>query len=200
MKKQRKDRQRRTRTQRHYTYGEFLVLFPCCSVSHQKELLATLDKAGKPGFLAGVEVPASLSMISYGKLDDIRNATESKDPAAECIKILLGLNDNQIYTLNVFDVFGFMNFVKEQISNINNLFASLKVNYSSEELAAGVKDLEFGSFGVLDWYARRMGITNQNEVRNVAWVRIYNCMKNDTEQNNYERRLRKQYQSNIKRR
>jgi len=162
--------------------------------------LATLDKAEKPGFLSGVEVPASLSMISYGKLYDIRNATESKDPAAECIKILLGLNDKQIYTLNVFDVFGFMNFVKEQISNINNLFASLKVNYSSEELAAGVKDLEFGSFGVLDWYARRMGITNQNEVRNVAWIRIYNCMKNDTDQNNYERRLRKQYQSKITKR
>jgi len=200
MKKQRKNRQRRTRTQRHYTYGEFLVLFPCCSISHQKELLATLDKAEKPGFLAGVEVPASLGMISYGKLYDLRNAAESKDLAAECIKILLGLNDRQIYTLNVFDVFGFMNFVKEQISNINNLFASLKVNYSSEELAAGVKDLEFGSFGVLDWYARRMGITNQNEVRDVAWVRIYNCMKNDTEQNNYERRLRKQYQSNITKR
>ncbi len=87
-----------------------------------------------------------------------------------------------------------MNFIKEQVTNINNLFSALKVNYSSEELSAGVKELDFGPFGVLDWYAKRMGISNQNEVRDVAWVRIYNCMKNDTEQNNYERRLRKQYQ------
>ena len=103
-------------------------------------------------------------------------------------------------SLNVFDVFGFMHFCRRQIEKINELFSSLKVNYSSDELAAGVKDLQFGPFGVLDWYARRMGITNQNEVRDVAWVRIYNCMKNDTEQNNYERRLHKQYMNQAKRR
>ncbi len=194
MKKNKKYTQRRTRTQRHYTYGEFLILFPCCSVSHQKELLATLNQACKPGFLAGREVPESLSMISYGKLVDLRNATGAADPAAECLRILLDLKPREIDRLNVFDVFGFMNFIKEQVTNINNLFSALKVNYSSEELSAGVKELDFGPFGVLDWYAKRMGISNQNEVRDVAWVRIYNCMKNDTEQNNYERRLRKQYQ------
>lgn len=199
MKKSKKYKTRRTRTQRRYTYGEFLILFPCCSVQHQKELLDTLDKANKPNFLAGKEVPADLNTISYGKLVDLRNATTSSDPAAMCIKILLGLNEKQIYQLNVFDVFGFMNFCKEQITNINKLFASLKVHYSSEELSAGVKDLDFGPFGVLDWYAKRMGITNQNEVRDVAWIRIYNCMKNDTEQNNYERRLRKQYITQTKR-
>lgn len=200
MKKNRKYKQRRTHTQRRYTYGEFLILLPCCSVTHQKELLSTLEQAKKPGFLAGIEVPESLSMISYGTLVDLRNAAGAPDPAAECLKILLGLNEKQIYTLNVFDVFGFMKFVKEQVLNINKLFSDLKVNYSSEELSAGVKELDFGPFGVLDWYAKRMGISNQNEVRDVAWIRIYNCMKNDTEQNNYERRLRKQYQTKIPRR
>ena len=34
-----------------------------------------------------------------------------------------------------------MNFIKEQVTNINNLFSALKVNYSSEELSAGVKEL-----------------------------------------------------------
>ena len=56
-----------------------------------------------------------------------------------------------------------------------------------------MEKLDFGSFGVLDWYARRMGITNQNEVREVAWVRIFQCMKNDAIKNEYERRLAKQY-------
>lgn len=138
-------------------------------------------------------------MISYGKLVDLRNAAGAADPAAECLKILLDLKPWEISRLNVFDVFGFMNFIKEQVTNINNLFSALKVNYSSEELSAGVKELDFGPFGVLDWYARRMGITNQNEVRDVAWVRIYNCMKNDTEQNNYERRLHKQYMNQARR-
>ena len=78
--------------------------------------------------------------------------------------------------MNVFDVFGFMHFCKDQLEKINKLFSSLKVNYSSEELSAGVKDLQFGPFGVLDWYARRMGITNQNEVREVAWGRTSTIM------------------------
>lgn len=198
MKRSRRNKEFRTKTQRRYTYGEFLVLFPCCRKTHQDELLAVLDGARCPGYLCGKEVPKDLFAISYGKLDELRNAAESEDPAVECLKILLGITPVEAYSLNVFDVFGFMHFCREQINKINKIFASLKVQYSSEELAAGVKDLDFGSFGVLDWYARRMGITNQNEVREVAWVRIFNCMKNDTEQNNYERRLRKQYQTQIK--
>lgn len=192
MKRNRR-RNKRPRTQRRYTYGEFLILFPCCCKAHQKELMATLEKAECPGFIFGKEVPKDLYAISYGKLDELRNASTALDPGAECLRILLGIKPEHVYQLNVFDVFGFARFCKEQIEKINTLFASLKIHYSPEELAAGVKDLKFGSFGVLDWYAKRMGITNQNEVRDVAWIRIYNCMKNDTEQNNYERRLRKQY-------
>lgn len=153
----------------------------------------TLDKAICPGFIDGKEVPKNLFFISYGKLDELRNAASAPDPGAECLRIILGIGPERVYSLNVFDVFGFAKFCETQIEKINELFSALKIQYSREEIAAGVKDLQFGSFGVLDWYARRMGITNQNEVREVAWVRIYNIMKNDTEQNNYERRLRKQY-------
>ena len=92
MKKSRKTKQRRTRTQRRYTYGEFLVLFPCCRKTHQDELMATLDKAKCPGFICGKEVPKDLFAISYGKLDELRNAASAEDPAAECLRILLGIN------------------------------------------------------------------------------------------------------------
>ena len=99
---------------------------------------------------------------------------------------------------DVNDVFGFLSFVKEELERINKLFGDIKQTYSKEEEAAGVRDLDFGSFGVLDWYARRMGITNQNDVRDVAWVRIYQCMKNDNMQSEFERRLHKQYMNNNK--
>ena len=194
-----KRRQRKRRTCRKYSYGEFLILFSCCRKKHQDELMETLSKARKPKFIGKIEVPANLNAISYGMLDDLRNASSSADPLTEAMTILLGMDLATIYSTNVFDVFGFMNFIKKEIDKINTLFSQLKVRYSSDELAAGVKDLDFGSFGVLDWYARRMGITNQNEVREVAWIRIYNCMKNDVEQNNYERRLHQQYQNRSKR-
>lgn len=199
MKKRKKYNGRRKSTRARYNYGEFLILLPCCAKEHQEELMATVSKAKRPAFVCGKEVPKDLFSISYGMLDELHDASSAQDPAAECLRIIMGLKPAEIYQLNACDVFGFMHFCREQIEKINKLFASLKVNYSSEELAAGVKDLEFGSFGVLDWYAKRMGITNQNEVRDVAWVRIYNCMKNDIEQNNYERRLHKQYMNQSKR-
>mgnify|MGYP007070193940 CR=1 FL=1 len=42
------------------------------------------------------------------------------------------------------------------------------------------------------------GITNQNEVRSVAWVRIFQCMKNDAMRNNFERKLSEQYKMKSK--
>lgn len=100
--------------------------------------------------------------------------------------------------MNVFDVFGFVNFCRAELERINKLFEAVAPTHTSEEIAAGIEDLNFGTFGVIDWYARRMGITNQDEVYSVAWVRIYTCMKNDNEQSEYEKRLNKQYLNKYK--
>lgn len=176
-----------------YTYREFMTLFPCCRESHQLNLLDKLWKAEKPNFLLGKEVPQNFNTITYGQLDDLSRARDFDDPAARCLEVIMGFSKEQIYSLDVWDVFGFANFCLKELERINKLFSSIKQNHTSEELSAGIEDLNFGTFGVVDWYARRMGITNQDEVYGVAWIRIYTCMKNDNLQNLYERRLRDQY-------
>lgn len=175
------------------TYGEFLVLFPCCTEEHQNELLDTLSHAERPAFVAGKETQATLNMITYGQLDDLSRITAENDPAARVFKILMDIEAPQVYQMNVFDVFGFLNFAKDEVKRINKLFSDIAPSHTSEELSAGIEDLNFGTFGIIDWYARRMGITNQDEVYSVAWVRIYTCMKNDNEQSEYEKRLNKIY-------
>lgn len=175
------------------TYGEFLVLLPCCVGEHQSELLELLSHAERPAFVCGKETPANLNMITYGQLDDLSRIASINDPAAEVFKILMGIEPSQVYPMNVFDVFGFMNFVRNEVNRINKLFTDISPSHTSEEIAAGIEDLNFGTFGIIDWYARRMGIANQDEVYSVAWVRIYTCMKNDNEQQEYEKRLNKQY-------
>jgi len=175
------------------TYKEFLMLLPYADKGVQEDLVLRLKDQPRPDKLCGKEVPKDLNTLSYGTLDDIRSASEAKDIVGECAKILLDLEPDQLMGEDVNDVFGFINFVTKELERINKLFASIKVNYSKEEIAAGIKTLDFGSFGVLDWYAKRMGITNQNEVREVAWVRIYRCMANDALSNNYERKLSQQY-------
>lgn len=197
MKRNRRNRNKKVKLT---TYGEFLILLPLCHKEHQDELLETLKKAQRPNFVCGKEVPANLNTITYGQLDDFSRISQTNDdPAVKVFSILLGLEAAQVYELNVFDVFGMLNFVRSELERINALFASIKVTHSSEEIAAGVEELNFGTFGVIDWYAKRMGITNQDEVYNVAWIRIYTCMKNDNEKSEYEQRLNKQYIEKAKR-
>lgn len=174
-------------------YGEFLVLLPCCIEAHRNELFEKLMEAKRPEFINGKETITSLNAITYGQLDDLSRITEDQDPAVSVFKILLGIDPTEVYEMNVVDVFGFVNFVRDELTRINKLFAAIAPTHSSEEIAAGVKQLNFGTFGIIDWYARRMGITNQDEVYSVAWIRIYTCMKNDNEQAEYEKRLNKQY-------
>lgn len=183
------------------TYGEFLILLPLCKKRHQEELLSQLKTAKKPAFILGHELPETLNTITYGQLDDFSRINQKDaDPTIQVFQILgIEISVAEIYKLNVFDVFGVLNFVREELERINGLFASIKTTYTSEEIAAGVKDLNFGTFGIIDWYAKRMGITNQDEVYNVAWIRIYTCMKNDNEKAEYERRLNKQYIERSKR-
>ena len=185
--------------QRGYTYYEFMTLFPYCTEERKRELLAILETEPCPMFINGKEVPKNLNGVSYGLLDDLHSDAEmGQDPIRTCLKTLMGFSDREIMDLPIETVYGFHNFVTSELERINNLFSEIKVNYSSEEISAGVYDLNFGSFGVLDWYAKRMGMTNQNDVRDVAWVRIYTCMLQDTERNNYERRLNKEYTKGLK--
>ena len=182
------------------TYGEFLVLVQCCREEHQQELAEKLKKAKRPNFICGKEVLQDLNTITYGQLDDLSRIGEKEDPAAKAFKILMDLEPIEIYQENVYDVFGFVNFVRDELTRINKLFQSVQSTHTAEEISAGVEDLNFGTFGVIDWYARRMGITNQDDVYSVAWVRIYTCMKNDNDKAEYERRLNKQYMNKQKRR
>jgi len=175
------------------TYKDFLTLFQFCTKEVQEDLLVRLRKQNKPFSLCGKEVPANLNSISYGMLDDLRTAASTEDPIGGCVRVLLGVDESLLLLEDVNDVFGFVTFVTKELEKINKLFSDIKSTYTKEEEAAGIHELDFGSFGILDWYARRMGITNQNDVRDVAWVRIYQCMKNDNMQSEFERRLHKQY-------
>ena len=180
------------------TYKDFLTLFPHCEKNVQDDLVNRLQEQPCPSTFCGKEVPENLNALSYGTLDDLRTAAGAEDPISACCNVLLGIEPHQLLNADVNDVFGFLSFIKRELEKINKLFTALHQTYSKEEEAAGIRELDFGSFGILDWYARRMGITNQNEVRDVAWVRIYQCMKNDNMQSEFERRLHKQYMNNSK--
>lgn len=185
---------------RAYSYFEFLHLLPFCSDDVKDNLINKLKRAEKPSEFGGVKVPDNLNEVSYGLLDDLANISkqEKGDPMADAICLILNIGIDKVYEANVFDVVGLSRWIGEEVSKINKLFERISPNYSPEEIAAGVKALNFGSFGVLDWYANRQRISDQNLVRDVAWVRIYTCMKNDNIKAEFNKRLNKQYQQKIR--
>ena len=81
--------------------------------------------------------------------------------------------------------------VAREVERINKLFASASVPPTPEEKKAGYDRLNFGLFGLVDYYALRMGITDHEAVERVPWVRVYKCMDMDARRMVVERRLRK---------
>lgn len=178
---------------RRIRYREIITMFSLMSEDLRLEWIEGMKSAERPVAIAGKHVPEDLSTISYGMLDDLMSSADADDPAAECAKVLLELTDEEVYNAPARDVFGLSNFCASEIKRINKIFEAIEPAYTQEEISAGVKELSFGFFGVLDWYARRMGIQDQNNVSNVAWFRIWQCMKNDNDIDIYQRRLQKQY-------
>ena len=76
-----------------------------------------------------------------------------------------------------------------EVEKINNIFEKLHTEPTHREKQAGVERLQFGLFGMLDWYAQRMKIQNHDDVLQVPWARIYKCMDMDAKKAQYERRL-----------
>lgn len=172
------------------SYLEFLVLIPHCCPQHYGELTDMLQKCKSPKYIKGMEIPQNLNGLNYGQLVDLSQTGD--DPITTIFEVVLGFPKEKVYGLSTGEVFGFCNMVTAELRRINGLFESTQLEHTSEEIAAGIEQLNFGSFGVLDWYARRMRITNQNEVRCIPWIRIYMCMKNDAAQVDFERRYHKE--------
>lgn len=107
---------------------------------------------------------------------------------------LFGLNRRAVLISSAFDVLRFALYVKDELERITKLFNAIRYTPSAEEVRAGIHKLNHGFFGTIDWYARRMGYRNHDEVVEVNWTVIYQCLKIDYENNQFQRRYRMQMQ------
>lgn len=184
---------RKQRTRRHITFRAYLTLFGTASEGTRQEQYEAMNSLPRPLSVCGRDVPQDLNMISYGQLDDLHDTPSGAEAIVNCCKVILGVDEAAVMKERADRVLWFVAFCNKEVERINKIFEGIRADYEPEEKLAGIDKLRFGSFGVLDWYARRMGITDQDAVRSVPWVRIYQCMKNDNEQGRYEKRLREVY-------
>lgn len=153
-----------------------------------------LSKLPRPESVCGCKVPESLDGLTFGELLGLQDAATGNDAASivGLVRAILKTKrpDRWILRERCDRVFGFLNFVTAELERIGGLFKAIEHKPDADEIAAGIGDLDFGPFGLVDWYARRMGITNHDDVLSVPWLRVYQCMKMDSERDDFERRLR----------
>ena len=146
------------------------------------------DDFERPAYIGETECPENLNGLTSGQLIEIGEAGGA-EADYRIIDIVLGIGKAETDKCRATEVVSFLSWVGRQVKRINKLFEQVQAKPTAKEKQAGVDNLQFGLFGILDWYAKRMGITNHDEVLAVPWLRIYKCMDMDNKVEQYQRRL-----------
>lgn len=154
-----------------------------------KESEDQLKEAPRPDTLCGKAMPKTLNSLTMGQLVDILSVKDGD--GVKVIEIITGLQPKDLDREAAESVVGFVNFIQSELKRISRMFKDLKPHYTPEERQAGIEDLDFGIFGTIDWYAKRMGITNHDDVLLVPWLHIYQCSSIDKENHEYQQRYMK---------
>lgn len=154
-----------------------------------RESRAALEALPKPEKVCGVRVPRNLNNLTMGDLLELQvngnNALIDK-----IATVILKVRPRRCYNERADKMFGFVFWVGRELERIAGMFKSSSNEPTPDEIKAGINDLDFGPFGVLDWYAHRQRYQDQNDAANVAWVRVCECLRIDNERAAYEQRLR----------
>ena len=142
----------------------------------------------RPAYIGEVKCPEDLSALTIGQLIEIG---EASGPEADyrIVEIVMGIDKTETDKCRATEVVAFLSWIGRQVKRINRLFEQVQTKPTAKEKQAGVERLQFGLFGILDWYAKRMGITNHDDVLAVPWLRIYKCMDMDNKVEQYQRRF-----------
>ena len=162
-------------------------------VANKEEVQNQMKNLPKPYSVGGVKTPDSLNDITIGELMELQSAENERELILKCCTILLSLDERNALKSQANDVLGFSVWVSKELERIAKLFQSTTIPPTPEEKQAGVDSLNFGMFGILDYYALRMGITDHEEVEKVKWIRVYKCLDMDAKKARYEKRLRTIY-------
>ncbi len=145
-----------------------------------------------PVAVLGRRLPASLDALSFEALSRLWAVRTSAELLTVGAEVVLGLSSRAVLTqAPALQVIGFCNWLMRELERVNVLWAEIRSTRTSEEVMAGVDDLAFGAFGLADWYARRMGMHNHDEAFATPWPRVWQCLRMDTAESEYRKRLQK---------
>lgn len=154
------------------------------------EWSAYLQSRPKPYMLLGVQTPQSLDHLTYGQLIELqRISNDAREAFPTICRVVLGVDDtDKVMQCEAEAMAGFFYWVVGEVKRIDKLFEEAQRKPTADEIAAGILDKRQSPIRMLDWYARRMGITSHDAVLDVKWLIIYECFANDNDDDAYQRR------------
>lgn len=155
----------------------------------EADQINALKEIAAPARIGGKEAPQDLNDLSLGQLIQLESIGAEKGVFAAIAVVLLDKDENWAMKAPAMEMLGLRNMVVREQDRIAGLFASLSHEPEAAEIMAGIEKLDFGMFGLADWYARRMGISDHDEAFDTPWLRIWQCRKNDIEEAEYQKRL-----------
>lgn len=164
----------------------------------EADQVVALKEIKCPAQIGGRIAPQDLNDITLGQLIELEAIAAEKGVFVAIAKVLLGKDEAWAMKAPAMEMLGLRNMVVAEQDRIAALFASLTRDHTAAEIMAGVESLNFGMFGLADWYARRMGISDHDDAFNTPWIRVWQCRKNDIEESEYRERLQK-IQNNLNR-
>lgn len=152
------------------------------------------EKVGVPsvvdtGVFARSEAPQSLDGITLEELCRLQDIAALRGCIFAAGEVLLGLTPEEVLKAPLLPMLGLRNMVEKELARIAALFEGLTREFTAAEIMAGAEKLNFGMFGLADWYARRMGLGSHDDAFATPWIRVYQCRKNDLEEAEYRERL-----------
>ena len=193
---QRVDKMRQDRLR--MPFAMFVALMPYMT----SESIQSLVLIEPPATFNRKPVPKDFQLATFGMLTRLQTAPEDNDYLKTCcalVSVFTGMAPERVASRPAIEVLGIVNMLQREMERIGKLFQSLNADKTSEEVNAGIDKLNFGAYGIADWYAKRMGIVDHEEVFATPWARIFQCMKIDFENNEFEKRYRKIVEQKYKR-
>lgn len=150
-----------------------------------------LKEIACPARVGRTEAPQDLNNLTLGQLIQLDAKAAEKGVFVAIAEVLLDKNEAWAMRAPAFEMLGLRNMVVAEQNRIAGLFASLTREHTAAEVMAGIEQLNFGMFGLADWYARRMGISDHDDAFDTPWLRIWQCRKNDIEEAEYRERYQR---------
>lgn len=170
---------------KNITFGSWLIL---SAFSKDTERLR-LSKMSRPQKVGDVTTPTNLDDMTIGQMVQLSTLQTDGEMFYKVCEVLLSMNPEVVNVCKATEVVSFVGWVYGRIEKINALFDKAKRKPTDKEIRAGINKLQFGIFGMIDWYALRMGITDHEEVMRVPWMRVYQCLSMDNQKQEFEKRL-----------